>query len=80
MWRTSTADAIAPRAMEPPPMANLRIEPDATPVRKVYTNRMTFKLPIKVDHPEGAALREVQLFGCNGPGTPWSCRRGSTAG
>jgi hypothetical protein len=31
-WRTSTADATAPRSMEPPAMTSVRMEPDATPV------------------------------------------------
>ena len=43
-------------------------------VRKVYTNRTAFKLPLQVDERERSRLQEIQLWVKTGPAAPWTKR------
>jgi hypothetical protein len=48
--------------------------PAAAPVRKIYTNRTAFKLPLQVEESERSRLQEIQLFVKNGPSGVWTLK------
>jgi hypothetical protein len=48
--------------------------PSPTGVRKIYTNRTAFKLPLQVEERERGRLQEVQLYVKNGPSAPWTLK------
>lgn len=48
--------------------------PAAAMPSKIYTKRMAFKLPFRIDDKERAELREVKLYVKNGPSEPWMCK------
>jgi len=41
---------------------------------KIYTRRTAFRLPVKIDDKDRAALDKVQLYVKNGPSEPWVCK------
>jgi len=51
-----------------------RAQMSSVPPGKIYTRRMAFKLPVKIDDKDRAGLDKVQLYVRNGPNEPWLCK------